>query len=181
MDSTGQKLSPADARDCAAWILSDLATRPPSKTKHQQHALRGKHICKQPPPGYCRGSDRTECVYVAVRILERSGQKKKQAYCEVDTLAGHLLGKSRRGKPRIVGIRDEAAKLKTIASLARSFQKIHPDAETLVDCRTDRFLMLRRAGILRGSSYAENSGQKMHEFWRESVASLFDSVFGIGR
>lgn len=182
MHPPGPELSPADAVDCAKWILSDIARRPRSKSKHQQQPLRGEHICKQPSPGYFRGSDLTERIYVAVRVLERSGHGKKEAYCQVAALAGDLLGKSRRGKPRTRGERDVFSKMKTVASLVRRFHKVHPDAESLVDYRTDQFLLLRRAGVLCGSEYVENSGQKMHEFWRELVAKLlFKPIISIDR
>ena len=172
MHSPSRELSPTESKDCAAWILSDVARRPVSKSKRQQQALRGKHICKQPPPGYFRGSDLTECIYVAVRVLERSGHGKKQAYCHVADLADHLLGKSRRGRLRTRGERDAFSKMKTIAAMVKRFRQFHPYAEMLVDCRTDRFLWLRKTGIISGSQYVENSGQKLHEFWRGAIGNL---------
>ena len=93
MPSSPTDLSPAEALDCAAWILSDVASRPVSKSKHQQLALRGKHVCKTTPPGYCRGSDLKECIYVAFRVLERSGQRKKEAYCRLPISCSHWVNR----------------------------------------------------------------------------------------
>lgn len=139
-------LSPADALDCAAWILSDVASRPVSKSRHQHLPLRGKHICRATPPGYCRGSDLKEQIYVAFRVLERSGQRKQDAYCTIADLAASHLGNSRRGR-RTRGERDLFSKMKTVASMARQFRQGMGAAENLVNFRIGQFLWLRRAGI----------------------------------
>ena len=162
--------STADALDCAAWILSDVATRPVSKSKHQQLPLRGRHICRATPPGYCRGSDLKERIYVAFRVLERSGRGKQDAYCTVADLAASHLGKSRRGRPTR-GERDLFSKMKTVASLVRRFRQETPAAENHVNFQIDQFLWLRRAGIVCGSEYVENSGEKMMEAWRDTVGA----------
>ena len=172
MPSPPTDLSPAEALDCAAWILSDVASRPVSKSKHQQLALRGKHVCKTTPPGYCRGSDLKECIYVAFRVLERSGQGKKEACCQVAELAAEHLGKSRRGRPRTRGERDLFSKMKTVASMVKAFRQQTSDAESLVNFRADLFLLYRGAGIIRGSQYVENSGEKMNELWRTLVGAV---------
>jgi hypothetical protein len=172
MPSSPRVLSPADALDCAAWILSDVATRPASKSKHQLLGLRGKHICKTAPAGYCRGSDLKECIYVAFRVLERSGQRKKEACCQVAELATERLGKSRRGRPRIRGERDLFSKMKTVASMVKAFSQRASNAERLVNFRTDLFLLSKGAGIIRGSQYVENSGEKMNELWCDLVGAM---------
>jgi hypothetical protein len=77
MHSPYPELSAAESLDCAAWILSDVARRAVSKSKHPRQGFRGKHICKQPGPGYFRGSDLTERIYVAVRVLERSHEEER--------------------------------------------------------------------------------------------------------
>jgi hypothetical protein len=171
MPSPPTDLSPAEALDCAAWILSDVASRPVSKSKHQRLALRGKHVCKTTPPGYCRGSDLKECIYVAFRVLERSGQRKQDAYCTVADLAASHLGKSRRGR-RTRGERDLFSKMKTVASMVKAFRQQRSDAESLVNFRTDRFMLFRKAGIIRGSQVVENSGEKMNELWRTLVGAV---------
>jgi hypothetical protein len=57
--------------------------------------------------------------------------------------------------------------MKTVASLVKRFGKVHSEAESLVDFRIGRFCLLRKAGIVRGSEYVGNSGEKMHELWQE--------------
>jgi hypothetical protein len=171
MSSSPTVLSPADALDCAAWILSDVAIRPVSKSKHQQLPLRGKHICRATPPGYCRGSDLKERIYVAFRVLDRSGQGKQDAFYTVADLAASHLGNSRRGR-RTRGERDLFSKMKTVASMVRQFRHGTGASENLVNFRIGQFLWLRRAGIVRGSQYVENSGERMMEAWRDAVGAV---------
>jgi hypothetical protein len=67
--------------------------------------------------------------------------------------------------------------MKTVASMVSRFRQKHPEADSTVDYEIDRFLMLRRAGILCGSEYVENSGEKMHEFWRSWLDRCYSYLF----
>jgi hypothetical protein len=134
-------------------------------------AFARKHICRATPPGYCRGSDLKERIYVAFRVLERSGLRKQDAYCTVADLAASHLGKSRRGRPT-QGERDLFSKMKTVASMVRRFRQDTSDAENLVNFRIGQFLWLRRAGIVCGSQYVENSGEKMMKGWCDAVGAV---------
>jgi len=139
-------LSEKEALDFVAWTFSDIARRPRSTSKRQKLPLRSNHISMQPPPGYLRGSDLSERLYVCVQVLERAGYPNRKACVEVADKTKHLLGKSKRGRPRrIKGEPDTDSRAKAIATRVSKFavgrRRVY--VEGLVDYRIGSFLFLR--------------------------------------
>jgi hypothetical protein len=54
--------------------------------------------------------------------------------------------------------------MKTVGSIAWHFRRRTPDAESLVDHRIGYFLFLKSVGVVHGSQYVDNSGQKLASF-----------------
>ena len=181
MPSPTRDLSPDEALGCGIgscpmWQLARSQNRNINNCRCE-----GSTYAGQPLPVIAEVQDLKERIYVAFKVLERSGQGKQDAYCTVADLAASYLGKSRRGRPTR-GERDLFSKMKTVASLVSRFRQDPGAAENLVDFRIGQFIWLRKAGIVCGSEYVENSGQKMHEAWRDAVGSvLFKPFTSIGR
>jgi len=172
MDSSST-LSEKDALDFVVWTLSDIARRPSSTTKHQKLPVRSHHMAMYPEPGYLRGSDLSERLYVCVKVLKRAGFTNRDACLEVAEKIYHILGRSRRGRPRkIKGERDLDSWAKAIAARVSAFGRRHQYVAGLVDYRIGNFLFLRKAEMVRGSEYTPDSGQKLHDFWLESIRKL---------
>jgi hypothetical protein len=168
-------LSAKEALDCVTWMLSDIARRPSSTSKHQKMPLRSNHMAMYPGPGYLRGSDLSERLYVCVRVLERVGYTIRNACLEIGDKTAHLLGNSKRGRPRTIeGGRDIDSRAKAIATRVRQFAlgRRQAYAAGLVDYRIDHFLFLRKAGVICGSEYIQDSGQRMHDYWKGSIQRL---------
>ena len=169
-------LSRPDAEDFVRWILSGIATRPPSK--HRKGLLVSTHLARQPGPKYLRGSDLSERLYVSVEALKRAGYSANEALIEVTVSAEKFLGKSKRGRPRLGATkRDFMSKVESVRSMVNAFVRHKPFIEDVVDWRLGTFLWEQKIGVIRGSEYVPDAGRRMHEAWREAMRAVQARTF----
>jgi hypothetical protein len=151
-----------EAQDFVHWVLSEVATRPPSK--HQKAPLVTMHISRQTLPKYLRGSDLSERLYVSVEALKRAGYPQKEALVTVTELAQKLLVKSKRGRPSSrPAKRDFMSTVQSVRSRVNAFAKRTQYAERAFDWWVGEFVWRRRAGVIRGSEYDPDFGRRMHQ------------------
>jgi|GEM_PF-5084654 len=152
-------LTSKDVLDFVVWTLSNVARRSPSKTKHQNRPFRSEHFLMQPQPGYLRGSDLSERLFVCVKALELSGYTNKHACVTVAECCGDLVGKSKRGRRSTdTRERDLLSKAQSIRTRVNVFGRRQEYTVGLVDYRIGQFLHLRRAGVVCGSKYVPDPG-----------------------
>ena len=156
------KLSHADARDCAQWILSEVGTRVASK--HQKAPFVAKHMARQTVPKYLRGSDLSERLHTSFEVLKRSGYALKEALAMVAENAKEFLGKSKRGRPRLGDTeRDIISTRESVRSMVNAFARRTQDTEAVVRFWVGQFLWGREIGAIRGSEFDPDFGRRMYE------------------
>jgi hypothetical protein len=167
-------LSREEAQDFVHWVLSEVATRPPSK--HQKAPLVAKHISRQILPKYLRGSDLSERVYASAETLRRAGYAQKEALPIVAQSAQKYLGKSRRGRPSAKTTkRDFMSTVQSVRSMMNAFAKRKQYTERAVDWWVGRFVWGRREGAIRGSEYDPDFGRRTHQAllqWKQQLRRL---------
>lgn len=168
-------LSREDAEDFVRWVLSEVATRPPSK--HQKAPLVAKHISRQILPKYLRGSDLSERVYASAKTLERAGYAQKEALPIVADHAKKFLGTSKRGRRNANATeRDLMSTVQSVRSMVNAFAKRKQYTERAVDWWVGQFVWGRSIGIIQGAQFDPNAGQEMHQARLKAIRSILRLV-----
>jgi len=155
-------LSDADARDCAHWIFSEVATRVASK--HQKAPFLAKHMARQTVPKYLRGSDLSERLYVSFQVLVRAGYGHKEALVLVAEREKEFLRKSKRGRPRLGNTEPGFfSSMESVRSMVNAFARRTRDTERAVLFWVGQFLWCREIGVIRRSEFDRDAGRSMYE------------------
>lgn len=158
-------LSERECEDFVNWLLGDIAYR--VATKRGERVLRGKHIELQ-GDRHLRGSDQTERIFIAAKVLLACGKSQKEACVFIADNPNVRLGTSRRGRPsKRHDPRDLTSKAQTVRSILNTFRLSGPPAK--ISDLVHRFLWLRQNGIVEGSKVVPNSGQRLEEAARRAA------------
>jgi hypothetical protein len=166
-ETAGRPMTQEQALDFLRWMISEIATRPPVRGRRSSSPLIGKHTCRTIQPGFFRGSDQSERVYVCYAALTEAGYSSDEAANELQGELGNRIGQSKRGRPRtnsqsrdtLERIRNVQARVSAFAKRVRS-QLGDADLERRVNHHIQTFLWLNREGIVIGSEYAPDAVQK---------------------
>jgi len=175
------ELSDKQVDDFLKSLFVGVARRPKDKKLARRAGLLGAHVSKQ-GVRYLHGSDQTELIYVAVRMLELRGRSNRQACATVAKIPGLELGKSRRGRPSLHPKGNEfLRRAETIRSIVNRFAKKQhpwtsflPHRDLILEHYVGCFIWLQRIGIVVGSKSFRNPGERAIEAWRESRRQIIN-------
>ena len=167
--------------DFLKWLFDEeeIARRSKDRKSVRRGGLLGSHVSKQ-GVRYLRGSDLTERSYVAVGVLELRDCGNRQACATVAKIPGLEQGKSLRGRPSLHPKGNAFFRgVETIRSIVNRFAKrqhpwrsLLPHRDLLLEHYVGRFVWLQRTGIVVGSKYAQDSGERVIEAWRERIRQI---------
>jgi hypothetical protein len=162
----GSVLTEAEREDFLDWLFRYTAHR--ARSKRGPQPLVGEHETRC-GVRYLRGSDQTERIFAAVRALVLSGCPQKIACIMVATNRYLDLGRSNRGRrARGTHQHDALSKSEIVRSIANRFAG--PLQEQVISSYVAEFQWLRENGIVEGSKYVANSGERMLEAWRRAMS-----------
>lgn len=181
MDETaGRPMMQEQALDFMRLMISEVATRTPVRGRRSLSPLIGKHSARTIQPGFFRGSDLSERVYVCFAGLTEAGYSSKNAAAELQSELGDRIGQSKRGRPRINSdARDTLDRIRTVQAMVSAFAKRvrsqhgAADLERRVNHYIQSFLWLSRAGIVVGSEYAPDAAQQIMLAHQRQLSRLF--------
>lgn len=147
------RLSFKDAEELIQILFDETVRR-------QGGVYRGKHIAYISLPKHLRGSDRSERLYAAVKLLMYAGLTEAQACRTIAEKLGPRLGNSKRGRPVEKPSRHRRSKAETVRALFHSFESRNPwrpseDSANFVDvCVEKWFSYAWYIGASRRGMYA---------------------------
>jgi hypothetical protein len=155
-------LAREDVKACVKWILSEIGARVPSN--HQMAPFVAAHMARWTVPEYLRGSDRSERLFASFQILERAGYTHKEAVLTVAEHAPKVLRKPRRGSPNRGNTGgDFFREAESVRRMVNAFKKRTRDTESAVRFWIGQFLWGREIGVIKGSEFDADAGQRMFE------------------
>lgn len=156
-----------EAIDFADYLFRYVATRRVVRSGRNKLPLVSKHECKTVQQGMYRQNDLPERMFWAFVGLRRAGMEAKEAcWIIAERLPAAEFGK-KRGRPRLrqdEPLMDE--KVKSVRNRIAAYEKRALRTTTPTDLaisarrQMDRFCWVRRAGILTGSVFPEDSGAR---------------------
>ena len=171
-----------EAIDFAEYLLKNVATRKAVRGRCNTLPLRSDHESKGSHPGTYRQSDLAERIYLAFQGLRQAGMECKEACLTIAENLPSIQRRKKRGRPR--RSRESPLverKAKSVHNRVAAYEKrwlrliTQPDLDRFVQFQIDRFLFLRRTGMLVGSDFPPDSGERgINWYYRER-----ERIYGI--
>jgi hypothetical protein len=154
-------LEKAEYEDFVDWLLGYICYSTGSTKRGEARVLLSKHACISGAK-HLRGSDQSERIFLAVKVLMASGWSEKAACVHVASHPAVHLGRSRRGRPAKKPVpRDLISKAQTVRAIANQFK--NPHAPDWINYVVGQFRWQRENGIVVGSRYDPDSGARLVE------------------
>lgn len=158
-------LDPDERDPFVTWMIGNICYR--KRTKRGPQQLVSKHMVRA-IGRRLRGSDQTECVWICIKALLRSGCSQKESCLIVAEKLPHLGG-SQRGRPtKLKRQGDLLGRAEIVRSMFNAFND--PTVDGLVGHRIGMFRRLTADQELVDGKYPPDSGYRSYLAWRVGIA-----------